>query len=106
VRAGGAKLDVRPVSGASRIRVESGGVDVRLQPGSDVRLRARAELGEVKAMKGGAIDFLCKPVKDRDLLDAIERAVTEAPGRSMTPLTKKLNPTDTGVMRFQFRGER
>jgi hypothetical protein len=29
-----------------------------------------------------------------------------APGRSMTPLTKKLNPTDTGVMRFQFRGER
>jgi FixJ family two-component response regulator len=30
----------------------------------------------VKAMKGGAVDFLTKPVNDRDLLDAIERAVT------------------------------
>jgi FixJ family two-component response regulator len=30
----------------------------------------------VKAMKGGAIDFLTKPVNDQDLLDAIERAVT------------------------------
>jgi FixJ family two-component response regulator len=29
----------------------------------------------VKAMKGGAIDFLIKPVNDQDLLDAIERAV-------------------------------
>jgi len=32
----------------------------------------------VKAMKGGAIDFLTKPVNDRDLLDAIERAVTKS----------------------------
>jgi hypothetical protein len=48
VRAGGAKLDVRPTAGASRVRVESGGVDLRLQQGSDVRLRAHAELGEVK----------------------------------------------------------
>jgi FixJ family two-component response regulator len=38
----------------------------------------------VQAMKGGAIDFLSKPVNDRDLLDAIERALTNAPGRSMT----------------------
>ena len=37
----------------------------------DVRAR-------VKAMKGGAIDFLSKPVNDKDLLDAIERAVTES----------------------------
>ena len=29
-----------------------------------------------------------------------------APGRSMTPLTEKLNPTDTGVMRLQFRRDR
>jgi FixJ family two-component response regulator len=36
----------------------------------DVRAR-------VKAMKGGAIDFLSKPVNDKDLLDAIERAVTK-----------------------------
>jgi FixJ family two-component response regulator len=32
----------------------------------------------VKAMQGGATDFLTKPVNDRDLLDAIERAVTKA----------------------------
>jgi FixJ family two-component response regulator len=32
----------------------------------------------VKAMKGGAIDFLTKPVNDRELLRAIERAVTKA----------------------------
>ena len=37
----------------------------------DVRAR-------VKAMKGGAIDFLSKPVNDKDLLDAIERAVTKS----------------------------
>jgi FixJ family two-component response regulator len=37
----------------------------------DVRAR-------VKAMKGGAIDFLTKPVNDQDLLDAIERGVTES----------------------------
>jgi hypothetical protein len=29
-----------------------------------------------------------------------------APGCSMTPLTEKLNPTDTGVMRLQFRRDR
>jgi FixJ family two-component response regulator len=29
----------------------------------------------VTAMKGGALDFLEKPVDDRDLLDAIERAI-------------------------------
>ena len=35
-------------------------------------------LAHVKAMKDGAIDFLSKPVNDKDLLDAIERAVTES----------------------------
>ncbi len=32
----------------------------------------------VKAMKGGAVDFLTKPVNKRDLLGAIERAVNKA----------------------------
>ena len=32
----------------------------------------------VKAMKGGAVDFLTKPVNDKELLGAIERAVTRA----------------------------
>jgi hypothetical protein len=48
IRAGSAKLEVRPTAGASSIRVESGSVDLRLLPGSDVRIRARTELGEVK----------------------------------------------------------
>jgi len=48
IRAGSAKFDVRPVAGAHSVRVESGSVDLRLQPGSDVRVRARVELGEVK----------------------------------------------------------
>ena len=34
--------------------------------------------GSVKAMKGGAIDFLTKPVDARDLLGAIGRAVAKA----------------------------
>ena len=42
VRAGSARLDVRPASGASRLRIESGSVDLRLQPGSDAKAaRAR-----------------------------------------------------------------
>ena len=48
VRAGSARLEVRPEAGVSSVRVESGSVDVRLLPGSSVRIRARAELGEVK----------------------------------------------------------
>ena len=32
----------------------------------------------VKAMKGGAVDFLTKPVDDQELLGAIERAVARA----------------------------
>ena len=48
VRAGSARLELRPAAGASRLRVESGSVDLRLQPGSDAKVRAHAELGEVK----------------------------------------------------------
>jgi FixJ family two-component response regulator len=39
----------------------------------DVRARGAA-------MEAGAIDFLSKPVNDRDLLDAIERVVTRSRG--------------------------
>jgi FixJ family two-component response regulator len=35
-------------------------------------------VGSVKAMKGGAVDFLTKPVDARELLGAIERAVAKA----------------------------
>jgi FixJ family two-component response regulator len=35
-------------------------------------------VGSVKAMKGGAVDFLTKPVDARELLSAIERGVARA----------------------------
>jgi FixJ family two-component response regulator len=35
-------------------------------------------VGSVKAMKGGAVDFLTKPVDARELLSAIDRAVAKA----------------------------
>jgi len=31
----------------------------------------------VRAMKGGAVEFLTKPVRDQDLLDAIQQAITQ-----------------------------
>jgi hypothetical protein len=48
VRAGSAVLQVRPTQGHSMVRVESGSVDLRLMPGSDVRLSGHADLGEFK----------------------------------------------------------
>jgi hypothetical protein len=48
VRAGSAVLQVRPTQGQSAVRVESGSVDLRLLPGSDVRLSGHADLGEFK----------------------------------------------------------
>jgi hypothetical protein len=48
VRAGSAVLQVRPTAGASSVRVESGSLDLRLLPGSDVRLSGQADLGEFK----------------------------------------------------------
>lgn len=46
LRAGSGRLELRPV-GASLVRVETGSLDLRLQPGSDVTLRTRVQLGEV-----------------------------------------------------------
>jgi len=50
VRAGSARLDVRP-SGVSTVRIESGSVDLWVQPGSDVVVRARVDLGELKVTR-------------------------------------------------------
>jgi RNA polymerase sigma factor (sigma-70 family) len=44
-----------------------------------VFLSGRADVASgVRAMKGGAVDFLQKPVSDRDLLEAIRRALEKA----------------------------
>ena len=48
--------------------------------------------GSVKAMKKGAVDFLTKPVDDRELLGAIERAVVRAlQDRREQAVTKDVN---------------
>jgi FixJ family two-component response regulator len=54
---------------------------------------------QVRAMKGGAIDFLSKPVNEKDLLDAIERAVTESRGaeHDETRITETQNRTKTVI---------
>jgi len=31
----------------------------------------------VRAMKGGAVEFLTKPVRDQELLDAIQQAIAQ-----------------------------
>jgi hypothetical protein len=48
VRAGSARLEIRPTAGHSLVRVESGSLDLRLLPGSDVRVTGRVDLGEIK----------------------------------------------------------
>ncbi len=47
VQAGSAKVDIRPTKGSSRLRVESGSLDVRIGAGSHVRVRSDSQLGKV-----------------------------------------------------------
>jgi len=46
----------------------------------------------VRAMKGGAVEFLTKPVRDQELLDAIQQAIaqdrTRRDERPVTPIGK------------------
>ena len=47
VQAGSARVDMSPTKGKSRLRVESGSLDVRLGDRADVRVRTDAQLGKV-----------------------------------------------------------
>ena len=47
IRAGSAKLTVLLPAGQSRLRAEAGSIDLRLIPGSNVTIHARAELGSI-----------------------------------------------------------
>ena len=67
----------------------------------------------VRAMKAGAIDFLTKPVKDKDLFEAISRAeARDAESRrlhseleSMQAKVSDLDPARTrSVLRMSWRG--
>jgi FixJ family two-component response regulator len=66
----------------------------------------------VKAMKGGAVDFLTKPVDDKDLLAAIERCVArdmqdlgaEARVTEIQERVQMLTPRETEVFAFVVTG--
>ena len=66
----------------------------------------------VKAMKGGAVDFLTKPVDDKDLLAAIERCVArdvqdlgaEARVAKIQERVKTLTPRETEVFALVVTG--
>ena len=66
----------------------------------------------VKAMKGGAVDVLTKPVRRRDLLGAIERAMTsarqargdEARAAEVRTRIKSLTPRETEVFALVVTG--
>ncbi len=66
----------------------------------------------VKAMKGGAVDFLTKPFDDKDLLAAIQRAVAkdvrdlgdEAKVKDIQARVKTLTPRETEVFALVVTG--
>jgi FixJ family two-component response regulator len=66
----------------------------------------------VKAMKGGAVDFLTKPVNDEELLGAIERAVARASAarreedriREIRERIKTLTPREAEVFALVVTG--
>ena len=66
----------------------------------------------VKAMKAGAVEFLTKPFRDQDLLDAIQQAIeTDRSARRERSLTddlreryKSLTPREREVMRLVVSG--
>ena len=66
----------------------------------------------VKAMKKGAVDFLPKPFTDKDLIDAIERALTRSRNQNkegteiaqINQRIKTLSPKELEVFHFVVRG--
>jgi RNA polymerase sigma factor (sigma-70 family) len=66
----------------------------------------------VKAMKGGAVDFLVKPVSERELLDAIERCVNgarevwrkQAAATELQDRVKTLTPREAQVFALVVTG--
>ena len=48
VQAGSGRVEVKPTTGRSRVRVESGSLDVRLRAGADVRVHSDVQAGRVQ----------------------------------------------------------
>jgi len=66
----------------------------------------------VKAMKAGAVDFLTKPFRDQDMIDAVSNAIERDRGRrqadgaldSVRELYKSLTPRESELMWFVTKG--
>lgn len=66
----------------------------------------------VRAMKGGAVDFLTKPFRDQELLDAVLSALRQDSSRrerrrergALQVLAKQLSPREVEVLRAVRRG--
>jgi FixJ family two-component response regulator len=66
----------------------------------------------VRAMKAGAVDFLVKPFRDQDMLDAVaiaierdrERRTSERTSETLRERYKALSPREAEVMRHVTRG--
>lgn len=66
----------------------------------------------VRAMKAGAVDFLTKPFRDQDMLDAVAAAIeadrrrrlTEEAGRDVRRRFESLSPREREVMTLVTRG--
>ncbi|MDI7864224.1 response regulator transcription factor [Rhizobiaceae bacterium n13] len=66
----------------------------------------------VKAMKAGAVDFLTKPFKDQDILDAVGAAIERdaarrhqsAQSEAVTALAETLTPREREVMEAVVKG--
>lgn len=66
----------------------------------------------VRAMKAGAVDFLTKPFRDQDMLDAVAAAIesdrqrreTDAAGQDVRSRFESLSPREREVMTLVTRG--
>jgi FixJ family two-component response regulator len=66
----------------------------------------------VRAMKAGAVDFLTKPFRDQDMLDAVSAAIemdrrrreTDGAGREVRERYESLSPREREVMALVTRG--
>ncbi len=104
-------------------------LDVRLRGESGLAFQAQMEQGgvripvvfmtghgdiamSVKAMKAGAVDFLAKPFRDQDMLDAVanalardrERLASEQAGMALRSAFEALTPRERQVMAFVTAG--
>lgn len=104
-------LDVR-LKGQSGLAVQQQITEERV-PIPIVFMTAHGDIAmSVKAMKAGAMDFLAKPFRDQDMLDAVANALARdeerrLADRSLSELRRRydsLTPREREVMSFVTRG--